>query len=197
MLNGNFTRPSANPNDLSHGLDTQVRSGTNRPFKRRRSHALSSVQAVRPRRFVRQTLKPISRPFSARDGASLRPRFCTDVCTNADLSGAYVYSVNATSLPVPPVGPLAILGKITLDGKGNFAGKIQGSIAGEILPEVPISGTYSIAGDCTGSFVTIYPLFTAHFSLVLVDGVDRRKHAELLAIDAGTVGTGAVKPMIH
>jgi hypothetical protein len=32
---------------------------------------------------------------------------------------------------------------------------------------------------------------------VLVDGVDRRKHAELLAIDAGTVGTGAVKPMIH
>lgn len=125
------------------------------------------------------------------------PAFAADVCTNADLSGAYVYSVNATSLTVPPVGPLAILGKITLDGKGNFAGTIQGSIAGEILPEVPISGTYSIAGDCTGSFVTIYPLFTAHFSLVLVDGVDHRKYAELLAIDAGTVGTGAVKRMIH
>jgi len=75
--------------------------------------------------------------------------------------------------------------------------QVQGSIAGEILPEVPINGTYSIAGDCTGSFVTIYPLFTAHFSLVLVDGVDLRKHAELLAIDAGSVGTGAVKPMIH
>ena len=125
------------------------------------------------------------------------PAFAADVCTNADLGGAYVYSVNGTSLTVPPVGPLAILGKITLDGKGNFAGTIQGSIAGEILPEVPISGTYSIAGDCTGSFVTIYPLFTAHFSLVLVDGVDHRKYAELLAIDAGTVGTGAVKRMSH
>jgi hypothetical protein len=123
--------------------------------------------------------------------------FAADVCKNADLEGAYVYSVDATSLTIPPVGPLAILGKITLDGKGNFAGTINGSIAGEILPEVPITGTYSIDDDCAGSFTTIYPLFTAHFSLVLVDGVNHRKHAELLATDAGTVGTGAVKPMTH
>jgi hypothetical protein len=125
------------------------------------------------------------------------PAFADDVCKNADLKGAYAYSVDATSLTIPPVGPLAILGKITLDGKGNFAGTINGSIAGEILPEVPITGTYSIADDCTGSFTTIYPLFTAHFSVVLVDGVDHRRQAELLAIDAGTVGTGAVKPMTH
>jgi hypothetical protein len=107
----------------------------------------------------------------------------------------FAYSVNATSLTIPPVGPLAILGKITMDGKGSFTGTINGSIAGNILPEVPITGTYSVAGDCTGSLTTIYPVFTAHFSLVLVDGADHRKHAELLAIDAGTVGTGAVKPM--
>ena len=125
------------------------------------------------------------------------PAFAADVCKNADLDGAYAYSVEATSLTIPPVGPLAILGKITLDGKGNFAGTINGSIAGQILPNVPITGTYSIAGDCTGSFTAIYPAFTAHFSLVLVDGVDHRKHAELLATDAGTVGTGAVKPMTH
>jgi len=125
------------------------------------------------------------------------PAFAAEVCTNSDLSGAYVYSVNATSLSIPPVGPLAILGRISVDGKGNFAGAINGSIAGEILPDVPITGTYTIASDCTGTLTTIYPLFTAHFSLVLVDGVDRRKQAELLAIDAGTVGTGAVKPMIH
>jgi hypothetical protein len=125
------------------------------------------------------------------------PAFAADVCKTADLDGAYVYSVDATSLTVPPVGPLAILGKIILDGKGSFAGTINGSIAGEILPDVPITGTYTIDGDCTGTFKTIYPLFTAHFSLVLVDGADHRMHAELLAIDAGTVGTGAVKPMIH
>lgn len=125
------------------------------------------------------------------------PAFANDTCRNADLEGAYVYSVDATSLTIPPVGPLAILGRITLDGRGNFAGTINGSIAGEILPESPITGTYSIARDCTGSFMTIYPFFTAHFSLVLVDGEDHRKHAKLLAIDAGAVGTGAVKPMTH
>jgi hypothetical protein len=123
--------------------------------------------------------------------------FAADVCKDADLDGAYVYSVNATSLAIPPVGPLAILGKITLDGKGNFAGKINGNIAGEILTEIPITGTYSIASDCMGSLLTIYPAFTAHFSVVLVDGVDHRKHAELLAIDAGTVGTGSARPMSH
>jgi len=123
------------------------------------------------------------------------PALAADVCNNADLDGAYAYSVNATSLTIPPVGPLAILGKITLDGKGNFTGTINGSIAGNILPEVPITGTYSVAGDCTGTLTAIYPVFSAHFSLVLVDGAHHRKHAELLAIDAGTVGTGAVKPM--
>jgi hypothetical protein len=144
--------------------------------------------------------KPLSR-FLALSSLAMAlhsaPAFAADVCKNADLEGAYAYSVDATSLTIPPVGPLAILGRITLDGKGNFTGTINGSIAGEILPDVPITGTYSIAGDCTGSFTTVYPLFTAHFSLVLVDGADHRRHAELLATDAGTVGTGAVKPMIH
>jgi hypothetical protein len=123
------------------------------------------------------------------------PALAADVCNRSDLLGNYAYSVNATSLTIPPVGPLAILGKITLDGKGNFTGTINGSIAGNILPEVPITGTYSVAGDCTGSLTTVYPVFSAHFSLVLVGGADHRKRAELLAIDAGTVGTGALKPM--
>ena len=72
--------------------------------------------------------KPLSR-FLALSSLAMAlhsgPAFAADACTNADLSGAYVYSVNATSLTVPPVGPLAILGKITLDGKGKFAGTIQ------------------------------------------------------------------------
>lgn len=126
------------------------------------------------------------------------PAFAAKVCNNADLEGAYVYSVNGTATTIPPVGPLAILGKITLDGKGNFAGKVNGSIAGVIiLLETPVTGTYSIADDCTGSFTTVYPDITVHFSLVLVDDVDHRKHAELVSIDAGGASPGAVKPMFH
>jgi hypothetical protein len=48
------------------------------------------------------------------------PAFANDVCTNADLQGAYVYSVDATAINFPPNGPVAILGKISLDGRGNF-----------------------------------------------------------------------------
>ena len=115
-------------------------------------------------------------------------------CSNATLKGDYGYSVNGTSLDIPPVGPLAILGKITLDGKGNFAGVINGSIAGNILTDVAITGTYSIGSDCTGTVVTVYPAFTAHFTLVLIDGVEGHRQAELLSTDAGTVGTGTIKP---
>jgi hypothetical protein len=62
---------------------------------------------------------------------------------------------------------------------------------------MPITGTYSIASDCTGTFTTIYPAFTARFSLVLIQGVEGRMVAELLETDAGTVATGTVNPVNH
>jgi len=118
------------------------------------------------------------------------------VCNNADLQGAYVYSVGFTAINFPPDGPGAIMGKVTLDGRGNFAGTVNGSVAGVIsLVDVPITGTYSIAADCTGSWTTIYPALTAQFSLVLVDDIDGRKHAELIGNGADAVATGTVKPM--
>jgi hypothetical protein len=114
-------------------------------------------------------------------------------CSDRTLSGDYVYAVNGTAVTIPPVGPVAILGKITLDGKGSFSGSVNGSIAGAfILTDTPVTGTYSVASDCTGTLTTFYPAFTAHFSLVLVEGV-KGKQAELVGIDVGTVATGTVK----
>ena len=123
--------------------------------------------------------------------AQSTPAFAGEVCTNADLQGAYLYSV------AEQIGPVAILGKITADGRGNFAGTFSVSITGVIITDAPLTGTYSIAADCTGSWTTVYPAETHHFTLVLVDGIDGRKHAELLSTDAGTVATGAVKPMFN
>jgi hypothetical protein len=123
-------------------------------------------------------------------GLSVLPAAADDKgCSDASLKGDYAYAVNGTSLTIPPVGPVAILGKITADGKGSFSGSINGSIAGYILTDVPIAGTYSVGSDCTGTLTTFYPAFTAHFSLVLVEG---SKRAELVGTDAGTVGTGTV-----
>ena len=115
-------------------------------------------------------------------------------CSNKSLKGDYAYAVSG-SATIPPAGFVAILGKIALDGKGSFTGTINGSIAGNILTDVPVTGMYGIASDCTGTLTTVYPAFTAHFSLVLVDGVEGRKRADLVEIDTDTVATGTVKPM--
>ena len=118
-------------------------------------------------------------------------------CSNATLKGDYGYGVNGISITIPPVGALAVLGKITLDGKGDFTGSANASITGNILTDMPISGTYSVASDCTGTLTTFYPAFTAHFSFVIVEGVEGRKDAELLGTDAGTVATGTINPVSH
>jgi hypothetical protein len=115
-------------------------------------------------------------------------------CSDATLKGDYAYAVGGTTT-IPPAGSVAILGKITLDGKGNFTGSATGSIAGLILTNMPLTGTYSIASDCTGTLTTIYPAFTAHFNFVLVEGVEGRWEAELIETDADTVATGTIKPV--
>jgi len=124
------------------------------------------------------------------------PAFAGDVCNNADLDGAYAYYVGGTAVNVPTLGPVAILGKVTVDGRGHFAGTVNGGIAGAFnLTDLPITGSYSIADDCTGSWTTNYPSITIQWSLVLVDDLDGRKHAELVETDLAGVSTGTVKPM--
>lgn len=124
------------------------------------------------------------------------PTSANNGCSNATLNGDYGYLATGTST-IPPVGSVAVLGKITLDGKGNFTGSATGSIAGNILTDMPITGTYGIASDCTGTLTIIYPAFTAHFSLVLVEGVEGRSEAVLVETDADTVATGTINPVSH
>jgi hypothetical protein len=114
-------------------------------------------------------------------------------CSDASLKGDYAYAANGTGVTIQPIGPVAILGKITLDGKGAFSGSVNGSIAGAfLLTDTLITGAYSVASDCTGTLTTFYPAFTAHFRLVLVQGAKGGKTAELVEIDLGAVGTGSV-----
>jgi hypothetical protein len=108
-----------------------------------------------------------------------------DECSNATLHGGYVLA--ATNY----IGPLVVLNKLTLDGKGTFTGSANVSVNGTIISDLPNTGTYSIASDCTGTLTVDYPGFTAHFSLVLLD---RGREAELVDTDAGTVAAGTLKP---
>jgi hypothetical protein len=117
--------------------------------------------------------------------------------STASLKGDYAYAVNGTGVTIPPAGPIAILGKITLDGRGSFSGSVNGSIAGAfLLTDAPVTGTYSVASDCTGTLTTNYPAITIHFSLVLVEGAKGSNAAELVSGESGPA-TGTLNPVVH
>lgn len=87
-------------------------------------------------------------------------------CTNATLVGNYGFTVTG----VDSSGELAAsVGQLTADGKGNLTGTFTNSTAGVISSNVPLTGTYSVKTNCTGT-ATITPSGGAatSFSLVVV-----------------------------
>jgi hypothetical protein len=68
-------------------------------------------------------------------------------CSNSTLNGTYGALIRGTASGLP----FAALDVVTADGNGNFSG--TGTIAynSVISQNVPISATYSINSDCTGS----------------------------------------------
>ena len=75
-------------------------------------------------------------------------------CSNASIKGTYGFSCEGT---IVGVGPLAVIGVFTADGKGNGSGVETLSLNGVIIPGVTFTGTYTVNADCTGSFVTTAP----------------------------------------
>lgn len=104
-------------------------------------------------------------------------------CTNAILSGGYGYS--ATGM-VAGVGAFAAVGVLTAHGDGTLSGRITHSVNGVIIPPSPLSGTYTVNEDCTGTAV-----FSrggpADFVIV-----DRGRELHFIQTTPGTVITGVV-----
>jgi hypothetical protein len=70
-------------------------------------------------------------------------------CTSASLHGSYgFYRTGSTS-----AGPLAALGSLTFDGKGNLTGSQSVSRNGVFTFDLPIVGPYVVNEDCTGKFL--------------------------------------------
>ena len=67
---------------------------------------------------------------------------------NATLSGTYMLRGEGT---IVGVGPLAVVGWLTYDGKGNVVkGSMTASVNGKIST-FTVSGPYTVNSDCTGS----------------------------------------------
>ena len=93
-------------------------------------------------------------------------------CSNATLRGTFAYTVTGvTSAPPPFGGPIAGVGKQTLDGNGHVSGTQTVSVNGNILRQT-YTGTYTVNPDCTGSItlvVNIPPGLVTHSDFVIDD----------------------------
>lgn len=70
-------------------------------------------------------------------------------CTNSDLSGSFQFEMSGSTLAGTSRLPFAALGKMDANGDGKFVGKLRSNFGGLPTEEEAISGTYTVASDCT------------------------------------------------
>jgi hypothetical protein len=102
-------------------------------------------------------------------------------CSNASIKGGYGLSCEGT---VVGVGPLAVIGVLTADGKGNGAEVETISFNGDIVQGATFTVAYTVNADCTGSFVSTGLGSVFHNDFVLDDN---KKEIRLMPTEPGFV----------
>jgi hypothetical protein len=119
-------------------------------------------------------------------------------CTNAGVQGNFGFEATGVLLAGAPVtGPVVMIGELKLSvndsGDGVISGHLAGSEDGTLFTFAgePVTGSYSVAPDCTGT-ATITPKGkpALNFSFAVVDGGN-----EMLAIetDADTIVSATLR----
>jgi len=102
-------------------------------------------------------------------------------CSNASIKVGYGLSCEGT---VVGVGPLAVIGVLTADGKGNGSEVETISFNGDIVQGATFTVAYTVNADCTGSFVSTGLGSVFHNDFVLDDN---KKEFRLMATEPGFV----------
>jgi hypothetical protein len=110
------------------------------------------------------------------------------VCTDAGVK--HTYSFEFTGSDTSP-RPIAAAGQLVLNGTGSVKGVATLSIGGSIANSLPVSGTYQINSDCTGTAqITPQGLPVVDLALLVVNA-----GKEIMAIqtDSGTITAGTLQ----
>ncbi len=83
-------------------------------------------------------------------GCGLSLRAQPPACSNASLTGTYLYLLNGTLLTGSPSAIYAEVGKLVADGQGHVAGLAQASVSGTLV-NYSLNGTYTVQANCSGS----------------------------------------------
>ena len=109
-------------------------------------------------------------------------------CSNATLNGSYGLHATGTIIGV---GPFAAVGVFTFDGRGNLSATLTQKVNGNLGPTITITGTYTVAPNCTVSDVWNPSIggMTQHESVIVDDG----KEYDILNTTPGNVVSGVAK----
>ena len=110
------------------------------------------------------------------------------VCTNQGVQHTYAFRLTGT---VNTQGEVAAVGQLNFDGAGGLTGVANLSVNGTIFSSLPLTGTYQINSDCTGS-AKFLPQGKSTFNLyLLVIAADKTMMS--LETDAGTIVAGELR----
>jgi hypothetical protein len=107
------------------------------------------------------------------------------------LKGQYLLVSQGVIGPPSARLPVANVGLITFNGRGNLYGRSTVNVAGTIVPN-PFTGTYVVNADCTASAEVRDSIGNAQLTGVLV-GQGANQELRFLITEPGTVLVGSVK----
>ena len=110
-------------------------------------------------------------------------------CDVTSVNGSYGYSLSGFYFDnAGNVNFFSAAGLLAADGQGNITAKESDSFDGQITQADPLTGTYKMNSDCTGSLTTISKVNgSANYDLVLTNS---RNQIQLVETDAGNNVTG-------
>jgi hypothetical protein len=73
-------------------------------------------------------------------------------CSEATLDGTYLFAQNGVEIKGNDQRPFAIAGYDVFDGNGKVKGVASGNFNGQTFRNEPLSGTYTVKANCTGTF---------------------------------------------
>ncbi len=95
-------------------------------------------------------------------------------CSLEDIEGTYAYTLSGTLTDGPNAGPVAAVGRLTFDGKGNISGRDTISINGHVTRGRTYEGTYVVNPDCT-------------YSTIIIDSLGQQQIGDYVIVDRNEV----------
>jgi hypothetical protein len=72
-------------------------------------------------------------------------------CSEATLKGTYLFAQNGVEIKGDEQRPFALAGYDVFDGNGEVKGLASANFDGQTFRNEPLSGTYSVKANCTGT----------------------------------------------